>query len=172
MKFYPKRFDQVAAEIVILLTEDGDIEVETPNRDEVAQDIVAIMSEYLNTESRIREEVSEIMGQRGIPSSEFGRVKRILMEEKGLKTGDEGIEWLIDQILQSFMVGSHVEEVYAEDRLMKRKILSIFKKHFDIEDKLDKEVRSKLKNLKEGTPTWDIEYNKVLRQIQKRWGLI
>ncbi len=172
MKFYPKRFDQVAAEIVNLLTEDGDIEVETPNRDEVAQDIVAIMSEYLNTESRIREEVSEIMGQRGIPSSEFGRVKRILMEEKGLKTGDEGIEWLIDQILQSFMVGSHVEEVYAEDRLMKRKILSIFKKHFDIEDKLDKEVRSKLKNLKEGTPTWDIEYNKVLRQIQKRWGLI
>lgn len=172
MKFYPKRFDQVAAEIVSLLTEDGDIEVEAPNREEVVQDIVAIMSEYLNTESRIREEVSELMAQRGIPSSEFGRVKRILMEEKGLKTGDEGIEWLIDQILQSFMVGSHVEEVYAEDRLMKRKILSIFKKHFDIEEELDKEVRSKLKNLKEGTPTWDIEYKKALRQIQKRRGLI
>jgi len=172
MKFYPKKFDGVAAEIVTLLTEDGDIEVETANREEVVQDIVAIMNEYLSAESRLREEVSDLMAQKGIPSTEFGRVKRILMEERGLKSGDEGIEWLIDQILQSFMVGSHVDEVYAEDRLMKRKILSIYKKHFDIEEKLDQEVRSKLKNIKEGTPTWDIEYKKVLRQTQKRWGLI
>ncbi|UCD84448.1 MAG: DUF507 family protein [Deltaproteobacteria bacterium] len=172
MKLYPKKFDQIATEIVDLLIKDGDIEVETPNREEVAQDIVAVMNEYLQTDSRLNEEVSDLMARKGIPATEFGRVKKILMEEKGIKTGDEGIEWAIDQILQSFMIGSHVEEVYTEDRFMKSKIFSIFQKHFDIDDELDKEARSKLKNLKEGTADWDIEYKKAFRQALKRRGLI
>jgi len=40
-----------------------------------------------------------------------------------------------------------------------------------VDDELDEEVRRKIKNLEEGTATWEIEYSKVLDQMKRNRGL-
>jgi hypothetical protein len=46
------------------------------------------------------------------------------------------------------------------------------KKHLDVDDEIDKEARSRLKHLQEGTSAFDIEYNKTVEQIRRARGLI
>jgi hypothetical protein len=47
----------------------------------------------------------------------------------------------------------------------------ILKKHMQVDEELDEEVRRRIKNLEEGTSTWEVEYGKVLDQIKRNRGL-
>jgi hypothetical protein len=40
-----------------------------------------------------------------------------------------------------------------------------------VDEELDEEVRRRIKNLQEGTSTWEVEYGKVLDQIKRNRGL-
>jgi hypothetical protein len=48
----------------------------------------------------------------------------------------------------------------------------VLKKHLDIEEELESEVRSKLKHVQEGSRTWEIEYKRLMGDIQRRKGLV
>jgi hypothetical protein len=54
---------------------------------------------------------------------------------------------------------------------MRRKLKDIVKKHMMVDEELDKEVRQRIRNLEEGTQTWEIEYNRVLEQMKSKFGL-
>jgi hypothetical protein len=69
------------------------------------------------------------------------------------------------------MSSRHVEEVFAEDAVLRRKIKDIAKKHMQVDEAIDQEVRDRIKNLEEGTQAWDVEYNKVLEQIKAKHGV-
>ncbi len=45
------------------------------------------------------------------------------------------------------------------------------KNHMQVDEELDEEVRRRIKNLEEGTSTWEVEYGKVLDQIKRNRGL-
>ena len=45
------------------------------------------------------------MAGRKLPPSEFGRVKKSVAEQRGLKVGDEIIDYLLDQIVEDGRVG-------------------------------------------------------------------
>jgi len=47
----------------------------------------------------------------------------------------------------------------------------VLKKHMQVDEELDEEVRRRIKNLEEGTSTWEVEYGKVLDQIKRNRGL-
>ena len=40
-----------------------------------------------------------------------------------------------------------------------------------VEEELDAEVRRRIKNLEEGTSTWEVEYQRALEQIKRNRGL-
>jgi hypothetical protein len=69
------------------------------------------------------------------------------------------------------MQSAHVEEIYADDATLRRKIKQILSAHMDVDAELDRQVRDRIKNLQEGTQTWEIEYGKVLEQMKDRLGL-
>ena len=54
----------------------------------------------------------------------------------------------------------HVDEVFADDNTLRRKTRDVLRKHMMVDEELDEEVRKRIKNLEEGTQTWDIEYGK------------
>jgi hypothetical protein len=78
---------------------------------------------------------------------------------------------MLDQMLAILMRSSHVDEVFAEDVAMRRKMRLVLEKHMSVDDELDKEVRAKIKNMQEGTATWDVEYNKVMEQVKRKKGV-
>lgn len=172
MRLYPKVIPLLSREAIQTLTQDGDIEVEPMRIADAEMDLSAIMREYLANEERVNQATREALERRGYDYSKFNQVKREMADVRGFKMGDEGIEYVINQMIEFLLISRNVEEVYAADNILRQKIFAVMKKHLDVDEEIDKEARSRLKHLQEGTSAFDIEYNKTVEQIRRARGLI
>src|SRR5689334_24785573 len=121
MKLYPKIIPAIARDVIASLMADGDIEVETMRVADAEMDMAAIMKEYLAAEERVNAATREALERRGYDHSRFNQVKREMADVRGFKMGDEGIEYVIDQMIEFLLISRNVEEVYAEDGILRRK---------------------------------------------------
>jgi hypothetical protein len=172
MRLYPKVIPIISREAIQRLMQDGDIEVEPLRIADAEMDLSAIMREYLANEERVNQATREALERRGYDYSKFNQVKREMADVRGFKMGDEGIEYVINQMIEFLLISRNVEEVFAADTTLRQKIHAIMKKHLDVDDEIDKEARARLKHLQEGTSAFDIEYNKTVEQIRRARGLI
>jgi uncharacterized protein len=172
MRLYPKVIPIISRECIQKLMQDGDVEVETLRIADAEMDMSAIMREYLANEERVNQATREALERRGYDFGKFNQVKREMADVRGFKMGDEGIEYVINQMIEFLLISRNVEEVYAADNILRGKIHAIMKKHLDVDDEIDKEARARLKHLQEGTSAFDIEYNKTVEQIRRARGLI
>ncbi len=172
MRIYPKVIPIVSREIIQKLTADGDIEVEPMRIADAEMDMSAIMREYLANEERVNQATREALERRGYDQSKFNQVKREMADVRGFKMGEEGIEYVINQMIEFLLISRNVEEVFSADNLLRGKVHVIMKKHFDVDEEIDREARSRLKHLQEGTSAFDIEYNKTIEQIRRARGLV
>jgi hypothetical protein len=172
MRVYPKLVPIIAREVIQRLTQDSDIEVEAIRVADAELDLAAIMREYLANEERVNQATREALERRGYDFSKFNQVKREMADVRGFKLGDDGIEFLINQMLEFLLISRNVEEVFSDDTVMRPKVLQVMKKHLDVDEDIDREARGRLKHLQEGTSAYEIEYQKVLEQIRRARGLI
>lgn len=172
MRIYPKVIPIISREVVQKLTAEGDIEVEPMRIADAEMDMSAIMREYLANEERVNQATREALERRGYDGSKFNQVKREMADVRGFKLGDEGIEYAINQMIEFLLVSRNVEEVFSQDNILRQKIFAVMKKHLDVDEEIDKEARSRLKHLQEGTSAFDIEYSKTVDQIRRARGLI
>lgn len=172
MRIYPKVIPIVSREIIQKLTTDGDIEVEPMRIADAEMDMSAIMREYLAQEERVNQATREALERRGYDASKFNQVKREMADVRGFKLGEEGIEFVMNQMIEFLLISRNIEEVYAADNQLRVKVHVIMKKHFDVDEEIDREARLRLKHLQEGTSAFDIEYNKTVDQIRRARGLI
>jgi hypothetical protein len=171
MRVYPKLVPIIAREVVQRLMQEGDIEVEAMRVADAELDLAAIMREYLANEERVNQATREALERRGYDFSKFNQVKREMADVRGFKLGEEGIEFLINQMLEFLLISRNVEEVFSDDHVMRPKVLQVMRKHLDIDEDIDREARGRLKHLQEGTSAYEIEYQKVLEQIRRARGL-
>lgn len=169
MKLFSGKVPLIAGEITRLLVDEKDIE--TDALAEVDLDIEAVLKEYIRTDRELTEQAKDLCEKRGMPFSAHMKVKRQLADKLKFVVGDEAIDYMMDQIIRAFMHSQFVDEIFAEDHDIKRKIRPILKRHTEIEEQIDEEVRSKIKNLEEGTKDWEIEYGKAMSQVKRRRGL-
>ncbi|MFA6033053.1 MAG: DUF507 family protein [Myxococcota bacterium] len=172
MKIYLKMIPKISEEIVKTLSRDGDIIVGSESIDEAALDATAVLRSYVEEERKLLEEVKERMEARGQSPKDFPRVRDALAKERDFKLGDEGIDFVIDQIIEIFMSSPNIDEVFAEDHTMRKKIFDILKRFLDVDEGLDRMARDRLKNLEEGTIDWDIAYEKTINQLKQNKKLI
>src|SRR5712692_8763833 len=172
MRLYPKVIPIISRESIQKLMQDGDLEVEPLRIADAEMDLSAIMREYLANEERVNQATREALERRGYDYSKFNQVKREMADVRGFKMGDEGIEYVINQMIEFLLISRNIEEVFSEDHGLRKKIFVIMKKHLDIDEDVDREARSRLKHLQEGTANWDIEYQKTVEQIRRAKGLI
>jgi hypothetical protein len=69
------------------------------------------------------------------------------------------------------MHSNNVDEVFADDGTLRRRMKDVLKKHMAIDEELDAEVRQRIKNLEEGTQAWELEYSRVMDQIRQKHGI-
>ncbi len=172
MKLYPKVIPSIARDVVATLMQDGDVEVETLRIADAEMDMAAILKEYLAAEERVNAATREALERRGYDHSKFNQVKREMADVRGFRMGDEGIDYIINQMIEFLLISRNVEEVYAEDHELRRKIYQVFKKFLDVDDEIDREARTRLKHLAEGTQAWEVEYQKTVEIIRRNKGLI
>jgi uncharacterized protein len=169
MRLYSAKIPVIASEIVRSLAEANDIECADPA--EVELDVTSVLKEYVRVDRELTDRAKDILEQRKLPYGQFSKVKRALAEEKEFGLGEDALTWICNQLVETFMHSANVDEVYADDTVIRRRIKDVLKKHMAIEEELDAEVRQRIKNLEEGTSTWELEYSRVMEQIKQKHGL-
>jgi hypothetical protein len=169
MRLYSGKVPAIAAEAVRALLTSKDIEAESPK--EVEADMAAVLNQYLADEREVNERAKDVLERTGKSQSEYQRVRSLVADEKGIKVGDEALDYLLDQAVEMLMHSHHVDEVYVEDVELRRKMAPVFKKHMAVDSALDAEVRAQLRHLREGTREWEVEYARVLEQVKRKKGL-
>lgn len=171
MRLYRKIIPKISKEIMALLRADGDVEIDDQKLEEAELDLAAILVEYCNAEDKLNQETRETLNRRGLAAERFAQVKKSLAESRSHKTGEEGLEYVINQMLDALMHSRNIDEVFAEDHEMRRKIQQTMVKYLGIDEDIDREARGRLKNLREGSAEWDIEYERVVGQLKRARGL-
>ncbi len=169
MRLYSGKIPAIASEVVRSLLASNDIESDSPK--EVEADVTSVLKQYLADEREVNERAKDVLEQTRKPQSDYQRVRALVADEKGIKVGDETLDYLLDQVVEMLMHSNNVEEVYVEDVALRRKMAPIFKKHMAIDETLDAEVRAQLRHVREGTREWEMEYARVLEQVRRKKGL-
>jgi uncharacterized protein len=169
MKLYTGKIPTIAQEMIHSLVQSEEIEVN--DAQEAQLDVEAVLKEYVRMDREITDKAKDLLEQRKLPYGQFGKLKRALADERGFALGEEATNWIANQILETFMQSQHVEEVYADDVVLRKKLKEILRKHMAVDEELDQEVRRRIKNLEEGTQAWELEYQKAMEQIKRKHGL-
>jgi hypothetical protein len=169
MRLYSGKVPAIATEVVRALLTSKDIEAESPK--EVEADVASVLNQYLSDEREVNDRAKDVLERTRKPQTEFQRVRSLVADEKGIKVGDEALDYLLDQVVEMLMHSNNVDEVFVEDLVLRRTMAPVFKKHMAVDSTLDADVRAQLKHVREGTRDWEIEYAKVLEQVKRRKGL-
>jgi hypothetical protein len=168
MRLYKGQVPLVAEEITRTLTRAGDLEVEVANVAEVEMDIQSVLNEYIRLDRELNSSAREIQSQNG---GSFGRIKARLAKKKGVDIQDDPIGYIVNQIIDIFFHSRFVEEVFADDRALRKKLKPILEKYMEVQEQLDSEVRDKIKNLEEGSRDWEVEYEKAMARVKRSKNL-
>jgi hypothetical protein len=169
MRLFSGKIPTIAEEIITTLVADGDIEVESQH--EVQQDLEAVLKEYLRTEREVVDEAKNRLEVRGMGYGQLAKVRQQVAKERGFPAAEEALPYMLEQLLNMLFHSANVAEVYADDADLRTKMTAALRRHMDVETELDREVRSKIKNLQEGTASFEIEYARVLDQMKRKKGL-
>jgi hypothetical protein len=169
MRLYRGKIETIAEEVLSTLKAGGDTELEDDA--EARLDVEAVLKEYLRLEREIVDEAKNRMEIRGLGYSHLGKVRNQVAKERGAPSQEDLLPYLLEQILNILLHSHNVAEIFAEDTELRKKITPILRKHMDVDTDLDREVRSKIKNLQEGTSDFEIEYQRVMGQIKQKHRL-
>lgn len=166
MRLYGGQVPVIAEEILRVLTRTGGLEVTDENMPEVELDIQSVLREYIRLDRELTDKARDTM-RKADQSVSIGRVKRQLAKEKNIQIGEDAIGYIISQLIEAFLHSMYVEEVYDTDNDLRKKIKPILRRHMAVDEQLDREVRDKIKNIEEGSASWDVEYQKVMENMKR-----
>lgn len=172
MKLYRAKIPVIAKECINRLVEDGDIEVDPDSKADAEADLVAIMEDYLRRDTQLRESIRDHMANEGISYDQYGRTRAKMAGAMEHPTGDDVERFLVRQFIEMLLNSPNVEEVWAEDASMYRKLMEVIRAHDVDEEAIRQAARDKLKNIQEGTMEFEIAMRDAVREVKKRMGLI
>jgi len=172
MRLYPTKIPSIADEVIDSLVKTNDIAVHDAK--EASLDVEAVLKEYVRLDREVTDKAKDILEERKLSYGQFGKIKRAIADERGFVMGEEGVNWMANQILEAFMQSQHIDEVFGDDdqlALTRKKIKDILLRNMQVDEELDEEVRNRIKNLQEGTAAWEVEYAKAMEQIKRKHGI-
>ncbi|MEE2780369.1 MAG: DUF507 family protein [Myxococcota bacterium] len=171
MRIYRERIPSVSTQIVKALLAADLIEVEAEQVPEVELDIASVLTEYRRTDWELGEQAKDIVANRGLDYSHTRKIKSKLAAEKRFGIGDDAMDWLVDQMLEMMLQSRNVEEVFGEDRELRKVISPVLRSELGVESDLDREVKKHIRNFEEGTSDYEIEYQKTMDRIRRTRGM-
>jgi hypothetical protein len=169
MRLFSGKVTPLSEELVKALADNKDIECES--RKEVVADLESVFTNYLRLDREASDKAKDMLQARSLPPSELPRLRKLAAEQKGIKLGDDLLDYLLDQLIEMLMHSGNVDEVFGEDHDLRRRMRPVLRKYLELDEALDGEVRGKLKHVQEGTRTWEVEYQRLMGDIQRRKGL-
>ena len=167
MRLNPGRLPELAKDLLRSLIKDGGVMLVDDRMQEAEMDIEWVLREYHRQEREIHEQSKDLLAARGIDYGNLRKVKMLIAAQRKLKIGDEGYDYIIDQIVEILFHSNNVEEIFAADIDLRKRMLPVLKKYTAEDDAIEEQARTRLKNLDEGTVTWDIEIARQISEIRR-----
>ena len=171
MRLYRGQLPTIVDEMAKALIDANHIEVETDSRAEFLLDLEAVLKEYMRLQRDINERAKDMVSSRNLDYSQLTKVRQELSEKKGMGQGDKSMDWLLTQLTEVLLHSKNVEEVFAEDHTLRKTIRDVLRRYADVDKELDRQVRTRIKNLQEGTANWEVEYQRELEGLKTRQRL-
>jgi uncharacterized protein len=169
MRLHSAKVPQIAAEMVGALLSEGDVESESPK--EVGLDIASVLNQYIRDEQEVSEQAKTMLAARGLPQTDYNRIRKLVAEERKIKLGEDAIDYLLDQLIEMLMHSANVDEIFAEDFVLRRKMRDPLRRQFAEDEEIEQQIRGQLKHVQEGSSVWEIEYRRMSEEIKRRKGL-
>jgi uncharacterized protein len=169
MRLHSAKVPEIATQMVSALVKGGDIECESPK--EVELDVRSVLEQYIKDEQEVSDKARDILAARGLNPTEASRIKKLVADERKIKLGDDAVDYLLDQLVEMLMHSNNVDEVFAEDVELRRKMREPLRKQLAVEEELQAEVRGRLKHVQEGSSMWEVEYRRMMDEMRRRKGL-
>ena len=167
MRVNPGRLPELSKDLLRSLIKDGAVELEDDRLQEAEMDIESILREYHRQEREIHEQAKDLIAVRQLDFGHLRRVRSQLARQRDLKIDDEGYDYVIGQLIEMMYHSNNVCEIFVEDSELRRRMFPILKKYIAEEDAIEEQARARLKNLDEGTVTWDVEIARQINEIRR-----
>jgi hypothetical protein len=169
--------------------------VETPNPDLVAEKIAGVITEELEVEDRLNDEVrdllsqySEYMRREGVSYQEmFRRIKNTMISQRkvvrasGRDTGDamklsrDKVTDMSHKLLEMLRKSRELRLKQKDGNVVRLEIVRIMTDVLTTEDKVDRAARTKIRSQKreipEGTEEWDLLHRRYYSEELKKLGI-
>ena len=166
MKIYRRVIPKIAKDILRSLLVNKAIEITDGRRDEAELDIAGVFVEYLNNVEQLNNDTKEALIRHGFSQDMYGKVKRSLASNRKLIIDTGAQDFILERVLGALFSSENIEEIFAEDHELNKMISLSLGKYLGVDEELDREVRGRLKNLREGTAEWEIEYSNLIDQMR------
>jgi uncharacterized protein len=166
MKIYRKIIPKMSKDVVRSLLNNNYIEIEDGNRDDAELDIAGAIVKYLNELDELTNTARETVTRHNMEPTALTRVRQALAEKRNLPLSEGAEEHVINQIIEALYDSDSIAEIFGEDHELRKSIHLSFTKYLGVDLELDREVRSRLKNLREGTAEWEVEYDRLIGQMR------
>ncbi len=169
--------------------------IETPSPAAVAENVAGIISEELEVEDRLNDEVrdllsqySEYMRREGVSYQEmFRRIKNTLISQRkvirasGRDTGDamklsrDKVTDISHKIVESLRKNRELRLKNKDTNAVRLEILKVMTDLLTAEDKVDRAARQKIRTQKreipEGSEEWDLLHRRYYSEELKKLGI-
>lgn len=169
--------------------------LETPSPDVVAERIAAVITEELEVEDRLNDEVrdllsqySEYMRREGVSYQEmFRRIKNTMISQRkvvraaGRDTGDamklsrDKVTDISHKIVEMLRKNRELRLKQKDTNVIRLEVVRIMTEVLTVEDKVDRAARAKIRTQKrevpEGSEEWDLLHRRYYSEELKKLGI-
>ena len=170
MRLYSAKVPKLSNEIVTAVTKDGDVETDLAERGAARR---GSRTEPIRERRAggLRARQDDDVASAACRRRSSAGIKKLVADERKIKIGDDAIDYILDQLVEMLMHSTNVEEIFAEDYVLRRKMREPLRTEAAQEQELQAEVRAQLRHVQEGTSMWEVEYRRMMDDLKRRKGL-
>ena len=122
----------------------------------------------MNQVEQLNNDARDALQQHNLGTENLGRIKKSLAATRKIVLGEEALDHVLNSMIEALFDSRHIEEVFAEDNEIRKLMNAAIQKYLGVDEELDREIRGRLRNLREGTAEWELEYNRLIEQMRTR----
>src|SRR5579871_2127495 len=120
MALYRKVIPKIAKDVIRTLCSKQAIVVDEAHLAEAELDLAAVIVGHLDAEEAISKEAADTLVRLGMPKDKFNQMKQRFAERRGIKIGEDGIDFLLNQLVEALFASKNIEEIFEEDVELRR----------------------------------------------------
>jgi uncharacterized protein len=160
------RVGTLASAMIQGLKQAGLVETEAPL--EAQRDLESVLDQYVRDEQEVSQKARDLAAARNLPTTEQARIRGELAQQRGIRVGEEAIDYLLEQLVAMLDQSSHIEEIFAEDHELKRILRAPMRDEVKRYEQQEEQVQKRMKHVGEEGTRWDVEYQRIREEVSRR----